>query len=896
VLVIRRGGRIPDVPGLRLVPVGEGDVVTPTLFGDAVPALGLHESRFFQRMSRYHRPAPPPLVLANGVAGLDRWPRLHDAYRTYSWVVPLDRRLARSWTAGALARRIERARAQLQGESFGFDVEAPTDELRAAVDDGRVAAQRLLLLGGEAVALLLAFAVLAGVRLRPDLEASRERLLAAGARRWQIELQVLAEAAALGVSGVVLGWLAGTVAAAVVAGRTAEPTGALLRHSVLSGEGLLVALLLLAVAVGLLALTLALRPLEYRGRSISPLDVAALGAVAVIAVAIARGGADAESLLARNGTGAILLLLPVLVGFVAAVAAARVLPAVLRLLERAVPRGSIGLRLASLSLARRPGRAAVAVGFLVVAVGLALFAETYRGTLLRGQRDQAGFAVPADFVVREDVSQLVPVRVAVTPQVIRSLGPVDARPVLRQSGSISGAAGLGSIAVLGLDPTSIANVGGWRGDFAGRSPAALAAVVAARGRSALRGAPLPRSATKLVLPVRIVGTQVGVVASVRRPDGSFASLPLGHNHGARPQELVSVIPPAARGGSVVAFGFVPPPRIVEFGGDQGGPATGSVRFGGLLAVTPHGRVPVTGYGGWTGTTGVAQIEHGGGIRFRLTLTNEFETYLRPRQPTDGRALPAVVSPRLGAIAGPNGVLGLEVAGQRLRFRAVAVARRFPSATSADTRDFVIADRRLVETALNAAQPGAGFPTELWLNAAAERRAALAARLHRPPFDVLSVASRAGLERLLRHDPVARTAVAMLEVASVTALVLALLGLVLGLAAERRDEAGDLFDLEAQGLAPGALRLQLRLRALVLAVSGVLGGLLTALVLSLLVVGFVELTANAGVPNPPLVLSLDWAVVLPAALAGTVAGAALIALVTALGFREPVPERYGEARA
>src|SRR5439155_20670539 len=211
----------------------------------------------------------------------------------------------------------------------------------------------------------------------------------------------------------------------------------------------------------------------------------------------------------------------------------------------------------------------------------------------------------------------------------------------------------------------------------------------------------------------------------------------------------------------------------------------------------------------------------------------------------------------------------------------------------DTADFVVADRRLVETALNAAQPGAGFPTELWLDVPSARRAAVAGRLRKPPFDVLSLASRAGLERSLRHDPVARAALVMLEVASVTALVLALLGLVLGEVSERRDEAADLFDLEAQGLPPASLRRQLRLRALVVGLAGVGGGVATALVLSLLVVGFVELTANAGMPNPPLVLSLDWPVVLLAALAATALATALVALVTAGGFRGPTPGRYGE---
>jgi hypothetical protein len=893
VLVVRRGGRIPNVPGLRLVPVGEGDVVSATLFGDAVPSLGLHQSEFIQEMSRYHRPAPPPLVLANGVAGLDRWPRLHDAYRTYTWVVPLDRGLVRSWSASSLAGRMDRVRAELQASAFAFAVEAPTDQLRSAVDAGRVVARRLFLLGGEAVALLLAFAVLAGARLRPDVEASRQRLVSSGARRWQIWLQTISEAAGPAVAGSLLGWIAGAAAAAVVADRAGEPVGGVLRHSVLSGGGIAAGLLLAAAATIVLALTLAVRPLSLGGLSLTPLDVAALGATVAVAVALARGAADAGDLLAGNGTGVVLLLLPVLVAFAAAVVVARLLPPALRALEGAVPRGALSLRLAALALARRPGYAAVAVGFVVVSVGLALFAETYRWTLVRGEHDQAAFSVPADYVLSEDFSRLIPVRTAVTPEARRSLGPVDAEPVFRAGGTIQGAAALGNISVLGLEPRSLARIGGWRADFASRSPSQLARAMEWQGPATLRGALLPRGATRLVLPVQVVGTEIGVVALIRRPDGSFATLTLGRTSGSRPKRLVSVLPANTRGGTLVAFRFIPPPRLIERGGDQGGPAVGTVTFGRPLALTPGGPVAVTDYADWRGTTGVQRLTRGAGVRFRLTLTPVADTYLRPRQPTDGRALPAVVSPRLASIAGPHGVFGVQIAGQGLLFRVAAVARRLPSATSEDTTDFVVADRDAVETALNASQPGTGLSTELWLNVPPARRAAVAQRLRRPPFDVLAVASRAEVERKLRRDPVARAAVAMLEVSSITALLLALIGLGLGVVSERRDEAADLFDLEAQGLPPASLRRQLRVRALVVGGAGIGGGILTALVLSVLVVGFVELTANAGVPNPPLVLALDWPVVILSAAAAVVLAAGLVAFVTARSFRGLTPGRYGE---
>ena len=72
-------------------------------------------------------------------------------------------------------------------------------------------------------------------------------------------------------------------------------------------------------------------------------------------------------------------------------------------------RGPLPLRLAAVSLARNPGQATVVATFLVASLGLALFAVTYRATLLHGQHDEAYYAVPAPYVATEDLSQLVPV-------------------------------------------------------------------------------------------------------------------------------------------------------------------------------------------------------------------------------------------------------------------------------------------------------------------------------------------------------------------------------------------------------------------------------------------------------------------------------------------------------
>jgi hypothetical protein len=892
VVVVRRAaGRIANVPGLRLVPVGEGDLRTAALFGDAVPAEGLDESAFVQKIKRYHRPAAPPLVLANGVAGLDSSPLLHDTYRSYGWVVPLRRGSVRSWSADALVTRIEQARTAFQASGFGFELSAPTEELRSAAADGRVAGRRLLLLGGEAVALLLAFAVLVAARLRPDAEAARNRLWAAGVSRWQTGLLFGAESIAAAVAGTLLGWVLGVAAAAAIAARTNEPLGALLRHSLLSGRGLVLVLVLALAAAVVLFVALSIRGVQIGGLSLSALDVAALGAALAVVIALARGSADASELVATRGTGLVLLLIPALVAFVAAVVVARLLPLGLRLLERLVPKGALTLRLAALGLARRPGYAVVAVAFVVVSIGFALFAASYRSTLRAGQQEQAAFAVPADAVVKEDLAQLVPVRDAVNPEVERSLGPgVRVSHVDRFAGSIAGAADVTGIAVLGLPRPALAAIGGWRSDFARSRPEELARLLDPQRPVAVRGPRLPADVRRLALPVDVRGTEIGVVAYVPGRYGSFVPIRLGRSHEGSRQVLAARVPAEARGGTLVGFRFEPPPKLEERGADAGAPATGTAAFGRPLV---DGE-PLTDYGDWIGTVGVAGITRGDAARFRLTLTNEVDTYLRPRQPTDGFALPAVVSPRMAELAGPDRLLGVVANGEPIVFRVAAVARRFPGIAESDTSDFVVADRPTLESALNASTPGSGFPTELWLGVDPSRRAAVEARLREPPFTALNVSSRAQLEHSLRHEPVARAALAMLEAAAITAVLLALLGLVLGAISERRDEAAELFDLEAQGVAPARLRRQLRLRASMAGAAGALGGLATGLVLSLLVVRFVQLTANATAPEPPLVLSVDWTALLVAAAVAGLVSAVLVALATRQAFRGPSPARYGEA--
>jgi predicted lysophospholipase L1 biosynthesis ABC-type transport system permease subunit len=171
-----------------------------------------------------------------------------------------------------------------------------------------------------------------------------------------------------------------------------------------------------------------------------------------------------------------------------------------------------------------------------------------------------------------------------------------------------------------------------------------------------------------------------------------------------------------------------------------------------------------------------------------------------------------------------------------------------------TGDAIVADRDRVVTAVNAARPGALVPNEVWVLHASPKAAAL---LQHDPFDRLAVASHAERLHELRADPLARGTLALLSVTALVALVLALVGLLLTVATDLRDESGELFDLRAQGVSARELRRYLRVRALLVVIAGVGGGLATGAILVTLVSSVVAVTAGATTPLPPLVVSLDW---------------------------------------
>jgi hypothetical protein len=835
-------------------------------------------------------PGRPPLLLAEGVSGLARTP-LPDSglvARTYGWVLPVSPGSIHDWQVGGFADRIGLATSKLAAQTDLFSVSAPIDALADSHRQAAVAGRRLLLVGGSAAILVAAFTVLAAGRLRRDAQAAWRRLSWFGARPSQ--LVTLSSVESAGIAGVAaaIGWLAGAAAALLLAHELGAPAGAVVLHSALAGRGILIALLVALAAALVVLVSLRATLFEIRGVGVTVADVAAIAAVGAVALAISRGDADAAELGSGAGTDAFLLLLPPLVVLAGAVLFARLTGPLLRSLERAARRGSVPFRLAALSLARGGGTALLAVVFLVASISIAVFASAYRSTLSAGQTEQARYAVPADFVLSEDLQRLVTVQQAAPPSAYASLG--RAEPVLRESGNVAGRPGA-AFTLVGLSPASLRGIDGWRADFSDRPPAELAARLRPPGSAGLHGIDLPARTRRLAVPVTVDGNRVNLSLSVRGPRGDFSQIPLGEP-GRGAHVLTAAIPLAARGGRVVAIRVQLPLTAQFLAGHRESGTTlsvsnasrGVLRLGRLRA----GGTVLDGYRGWLGTGGLGARPGDDGLVVRYLVNRAAASFLRPRQPTDGVPLPVLATPAIAAAAGPGRIVPLDVNDQPLTARVAGVVRAFPSVTG----DAVVADRELVSTALNARTPGSAVAGELWLDA----NPGAAARLAAPPFDRLAVTSQAALEQRLRSDPLSRGTLAVLGVTAVIALALALVGILLVVVADGRDESGELFDLEVQGASPFDLRTHLRLRAALVTAAGLVGGVLTGAALVALVVSFVTVTATAGRPVPSLALVLDWPVLL-AGLAGFLLAAALLVwLGTARVFERAARLRASEGLA
>ena len=764
----------------------------------------------------------PPILLANGVTQFVRTPLPDDALvaRTYGWVVPVAPRAIHDWQLSTLNDRLDAAQSVLERKSDIFTVTGPTDTIAAIRATSHVAAERLLILGGDAAVLLLGFAVLASTRLRREHADVRRRLTWSGASRTQMLLVSGTEVVVVTAVASIAGWLGGTGAGALFARHLGSPGGLVVEHSIFTARSLWIGLALAAVTAATMLVALRADSIAFGGLRLTAADAAALGALAAVLLALARGKADTSSL-SSSGTGVLLLLLPALVLFVLAVGAARLLTPLLRAIEWSARRVRPSVRVALLSLARAPGEVALTVVFFVLSVGIAVFAFAYRATLVQGEHQQASFAVPAPYVLSEDLTKLVTIQ--------QALPGGGGTPVLRDSGFVSGTHG-SDFTLLALPAHALPSIDGWRSDFSRSSPADLAGLLQPTGTPHLQTIFRLGTAPQQAFPLTIRGGKVGVTVVVADARGDFTNLLLGEYGAGRHAPAVRV-PPEARGGRVIAFrltfptiaSYVAGHRSAETSLGVNDASTGTIRFA-----------------GWPGT-------------HHYVVNNAADAILRPREPTEGELVPVVVSPALARAAGPSGIIPLHVENQVISGRIVATTRYFPSVEG----ELVIADLPTWLTAANTADPGTATASELWRATAP------------PPGLPLEVTSQRDRENELSSDPLARGAVALLLVTAVVGLVLAAVGLLLTALGDLRDERGALFDLSAQGATPAELRRHVLVRVGTVGLIGLVAGLAAGAVVAALVVAVVTVSAGAENALPPLLLSFDWP------LAATALGALVV---------------------
>ena len=199
---------------------------------------------------------PEPVLLSGSILGLGSLPPLRLFSRSYGWTAALDSGSAHIWDVDRLLAREGQAQALLTAANDQFGLTAPDDALSEARSAGRTASRRVLLVGGAAAVLLLAFAGLTAGALRRDVRAELRRLGQRGATLSQQTAFVLAEAFSAVLPGVLAGLAVGIGAVAIIARRAGVPVGPALSHGLattasvlLVAAGAIGALVVVAVAL-----------------------------------------------------------------------------------------------------------------------------------------------------------------------------------------------------------------------------------------------------------------------------------------------------------------------------------------------------------------------------------------------------------------------------------------------------------------------------------------------------------------------------------------------------------------------------------------------------------------------------------------------------------------------
>jgi hypothetical protein len=788
----------------------------------------------------------PAVLLVNGVAALANAPAFDETGRTYVWTSAVDVDAIHPWTAGLFREAVDGVTRDLAAEDAAFSVDSPLARLGTALTRADAAAARLLLIGSLGVAILLAFAVFLALVVRDDVAAELARLTAVGARRRDRVVFLVLEAAIPAALGGTIGWLAGALVVAVLAGWSGVDAGPVLLGAILGPTSLAAGLIVILVAV-VTTVAATVPGVDWTG-GIRIVVAVALTAIVVLAWQLASTGPLDAGVLADAVTSPVVVLLPPALAFLAALVLTTAMPPVLRTLTRRLGRAPLPVRLSLLSISRDPGRPAATLTLLAFSLGAIVFATAWSATLRQGIDDAAAYGSGLDLRVTELGTSL-----SIAPSVVpvdryAALGQdVRAVPVLRESSTAQPG---GRVEILGIDPAVLPTLPGWRPDFSATSVGELAdrlRLDTPPGGWQVVGHALPAGSDRLDLRFRYRGEPLRLDAIVWTADGDSVRVGLGTIRDGMTSASAG-LPASAVGGRLTTLVFYND-RIVLGSGHQHGVFRSTVSFHGLDGLVDDREIS-------------------------LEVFTVQALIIRAPQVTDDVVLPAVVSPDLASEAGPDGTLDLQIGSGSVPLRVVGVADRAPTIAEAVPR-FVIVPLDPLIVSIASAVPGSGRPSEMWLAVPNEGRVAeVRAALAEKTFRFATVIERAELAAERTGDPLSQAIVWAQLVAAIAGLTLSVGGLVMGAMTDLRDERGELADLEAQGVLPSALRWHALARTAWVAIGGGIAGLVVGVLLAVVVTGTLALDADGRLPIPPLVVVLP-----PLPIVAVIGGVVSLVLLT-----------------
>ncbi len=771
-----------------------------------------------------------------------------------------------------------------------------------------------------AAALLLVARLLAGAR-----EGELAMLTARGATRWQLARLTLAEAVPLSVAAAAGGGLAGVWLARLAAGAGAVPFGTALNQA-------WPAALVVAAGAVVIVLVPALRAVNpgaartHRGRTAAVAGISRAGAdVALVALAVLAGLElrRYSAVSAGPGSGAfgadpVLVLAPALALAGGTTAVLRLLPVAAKLGDRLAGRGRrLTAALAGWQISRQPVRQSGAALLVVLAVATGALVIAQRQSWIGSGHDQAAFTTGAD-VRAEPLQPLTPGQAG---QLSRAPGVTAVMPVA----SFPAASGPG--VTLALDTRQAAGITLLRADQAPQPATGLLRRITPRGASAgltLPGRPAGIRLAAAIGPARLALDPVEVTVTVADPDGDVYQLDAGTLPAdGRTRTLTVALPggtaiyplrviaitasyqlPAHRPATSAAFTV---DRMTGTGSGVGAaaaPAMPGTDLQAWRAVASSGDLGVVRatFPGPAGPTGLPAVIPSGPRTAGSARTVSFAPGYGQQKPgwpgfqpvpvTGTLSLTAPI-PAAGAVPGVatraflaatrshvGSVVEANVAGATVGVKIVAAVSSWP--TVSGSGGALIVDLGTIQNILVADNQPPAQPSQWWLaTRSGTVPPGLAARL--PAGTALTSTDQ--LARDLLDDPVSAVPQRALLAVAITAVLLAITGFCVSIAAGVRQRRAENALLAALGVPPGAAASQLGLEKLLLSVPSALAGLALGVILAELLVPALTLTTSAAHPVPPVLIHFGWLQTL--GLVACVAVVPVLAAVVAMA-RRPDP--------